>query len=83
MAIPRSGHPKILCSNKEGLFAQAAAARTSTRSGRPALFDAATRRSRSLCSDTDRSAVQDVFAFAITLFKPKYNRLALAFVSSY
>jgi len=83
MAIPRSGHPKILCSNKEGLFAQAPAARTSTRSGRPALFEAATRRPRRLRSDTERSAVQDVFAFAPTPSKPKYNRLALAFVSSY
>ena len=34
-------------------------------------------------SDTERSAVQDVFAFATTLSKPKYNRLAPPFISSF
>jgi hypothetical protein len=38
---------------------------------------------RRLRSDTERSAMQDVFAFATTLSKPKYNRLAVGFVSSY
>jgi hypothetical protein len=33
-------------------------------------------------SDTERGAVQDAFALATTLSKPKYNRLAFEFVSS-
>jgi hypothetical protein len=87
-AISHSGHLKILGSTKEALSTVAVAparalppagiGRASRSPRRPA-----TGRSPRHRSDTKRGAVQHVFALAAALSKPKYNRLALEFVSSY